>query len=80
MLDRRQLLIAATAGGVLPAAIARAASIDARVRTGTIADELAREFPGRVDVIHRTGKRGLGRSYVEGFGLALQKDVVVVGA
>lgn len=38
MLDRRQLLIAATAGAALPAAIARAAAIDARVRTGTIAD------------------------------------------
>ncbi len=38
MLDRRQLLIAATAAGALPAAIARAAAINARVRTGTIAD------------------------------------------
>src|SRR5690606_10187106 len=34
--------------------------------TGEAADELAREFPGRVDVIHRTGLRGLGRSYVDG--------------
>ena len=31
--------------------------------TGAIADALAVEFPGRVDVMHRTGKRGLGRSY-----------------
>ncbi|WP_397400783.1 phosphocholine-specific phospholipase C [Phenylobacterium sp.] len=38
MLDRRQLLISATAGAALPAAIARAAGIDARVRTGTIQD------------------------------------------
>ena len=29
--------------------------------TGGIADDLAKEFPGRVDVLHRTGKRGLGR-------------------
>jgi dolichol-phosphate mannosyltransferase len=46
--------------------------------TGAIADDLAREFPGRVEVVHRVGKRGLGRSYVEGFGLALQRDVDLV--
>jgi dolichol-phosphate mannosyltransferase len=39
--------------------------------TGALADELAREFPGRVDVVHRTGRRGLGRSYVEGLQRAL---------
>jgi dolichol-phosphate mannosyltransferase len=46
--------------------------------TGILADDLAREFPGRVDVVHRVGKRGLGRSYVEGFGLALQQDVDLI--
>jgi dolichol-phosphate mannosyltransferase len=40
--------------------------------TGRVADELAREFPGRVEVMHRTGPRGLGRSYVEGFQHALR--------
>ena len=39
--------------------------------TGGIADDLAKEFPGRVDVLHRTGKRGLGRSYVDGLKRAL---------
>ncbi len=39
--------------------------------TGAIADALATEFPGRVDVVHRTGRRGLGRSYVEGLQRAL---------
>jgi dolichol-phosphate mannosyltransferase len=39
--------------------------------TGAIADALASEFPGRVDVMHRTGKRGLGRSYVDGLKRAL---------
>jgi dolichol-phosphate mannosyltransferase len=40
--------------------------------TGEIADELARAFPGRVEVMHRTGPRGLGRSYVEGLQRALR--------
>ena len=39
--------------------------------TGEMAEELAREFPGRIDVVHRTGPRGLGRSYVEGLQRAL---------
>ena len=34
--------------------------------TGAIADRLALENPGRVEVMHRTGVRGLGRSYVDG--------------
>ncbi|MCM3878743.1 MAG: polyprenol monophosphomannose synthase [Vicinamibacterales bacterium] len=34
--------------------------------TGAIADELSVKYPGRIDVIHRTGPRGLGRSLVEG--------------
>jgi dolichol-phosphate mannosyltransferase len=34
--------------------------------TGAIADRLAQEHPGRVEVMHRTGPRGLGRSYVDG--------------
>ena len=34
--------------------------------TGAIADQLAQQYPGRVEVMHRTGPRGLGRSYVDG--------------
>ena len=34
--------------------------------TGAIADDLAVRSPGRVEVIHRTGVRGLGRSLMEG--------------
>ena len=32
--------------------------------TGAVADALAREHPGRVEVLHRRGRRGLGLSYV----------------
>ncbi|MCU0257250.1 MAG: polyprenol monophosphomannose synthase [Vicinamibacterales bacterium] len=46
--------------------------------TGEIADALAREFPGRVEVLHRTGKRGLGRSYIEAMGLAARGDAEFV--
>jgi dolichol-phosphate mannosyltransferase len=35
--------------------------------TGLVADRLAQEYPGRVHVMHRTGQRGLGVSYLEGF-------------
>ena len=38
--------------------------------TGEVADALAREFPDRVEVLHRTGKKGLGRSYIEALTLA----------
>jgi len=40
--------------------------------TGKLADELAARTPGRMDVMRRTGLRGLGRAYVDGFGWALQ--------
>jgi dolichol-phosphate mannosyltransferase len=39
--------------------------------TGAVADELARAWPGRVEVVHRTGTRGLGRSYVDGMERAI---------
>jgi dolichol-phosphate mannosyltransferase len=34
--------------------------------TGAVADQLAKDHPGRVEVMHRTGQRGLGRSYIDG--------------
>jgi len=40
--------------------------------TGRIADELAARHPGRLHVLHRTGQRGLGRAYVDGFRWALK--------
>ena len=42
--------------------------------TGAVADALAREHPGRVDVLHRRGRRGLGRYYVDGFRRVLASD------
>jgi dolichol-phosphate mannosyltransferase len=42
--------------------------------TGALADELARRSPGRLEVLHRTGKRGLGLAYVDGLARALSTD------
>jgi dolichol-phosphate mannosyltransferase len=42
--------------------------------TGQIADELAERYPGRIEVMHRTGPRGLGRSYIDGLKLAVARD------
>ncbi len=42
--------------------------------TGAVADALAQEYPGRVLVLHRTGQRGLGVSYLEGFRKAIAAD------
>jgi len=46
--------------------------------TGSLADELAEQHHGRLSVMHRSGPRGLGRSYCDGFraALASQADVV----
>lgn len=41
--------------------------------TGEIADQLATEHEGRVHVLHRTAKEGLGRAYVAGFRWGLER-------
>src|SRR6185369_11078475 len=41
--------------------------------TGAIADELANRHPGRVLVLHRAGKEGLGPAYLAGFHHLLAK-------
>ncbi len=47
--------------------------------TGALADNLAVEYPGRIEVMHRTGQRGLGRSYIDGLQKAIaQPDVDLV--
>jgi dolichol-phosphate mannosyltransferase len=46
--------------------------------TGAVADELARKHPGRVEVLHRTGPRGLGRSYIDGLRHALNSGADLI--
>ena len=43
--------------------------------TGAVADSLAAASGGRLTVMHRTGPRGLGRSYVDGMQAAVLTDV-----
>jgi dolichol-phosphate mannosyltransferase len=50
---------------------------DSPDRTGKLADELA-EKTGRVHVLHRRGKQGLGAAYRAGFARALELDPDVV--
>jgi dolichol-phosphate mannosyltransferase len=40
--------------------------------TGKLADDLASEYPGRIAVIHRAGKLGLGTAYLVGFDRAIK--------
>lgn len=47
--------------------------------TGKIADQLAETHHGRVSVLHRPGKQGLGRAYLHGFQVALDSGAKVVG-
>jgi dolichol-phosphate mannosyltransferase len=46
--------------------------------TGAVADGLAEKHPGRVEVMHRTGHRGLGRSYVDGIKRAIHEPVDLI--
>ncbi|MBA4385629.1 MAG: polyprenol monophosphomannose synthase [Anaerolinea sp.] len=46
--------------------------------TGQVADDLTKQYPGRVSVMHRTGKLGLGTAYISGFKQLLSTDVDVI--
>ena len=46
--------------------------------TGAIADGIAAESGGRVHVLHRAGKLGLGTAYVAGFRWALAREYALV--
>ena len=46
--------------------------------TAEIVKTLQKEFPENLLLLSRTIKNGLGRAYIDGFGLALQKDYVYI--
>jgi dolichol-phosphate mannosyltransferase len=46
--------------------------------TGDVADALAAQFPARIDVLHRSGRGGLGSAYIEGMQRALTSDTDLI--
>jgi dolichol-phosphate mannosyltransferase len=46
--------------------------------TGPLADEFKQTYPDRFDVLHRSGKMGLGSAYIQGFQYALQHGAEVI--
>jgi len=46
--------------------------------TGVLADELAREFPDHVTVLHRSKKEGIGPAYLAGFAIGLAGDYAAI--
>ncbi len=46
--------------------------------TGQLAEDLGKEHPGRVSVLHRAGKMGLGTAYLAGFQRALAEGAEAV--
>ncbi len=47
--------------------------------TGALAEEMALKYPGKLSVIHRSGKQGLGSAYIAGFRKALMDGAEAVG-
>jgi dolichol-phosphate mannosyltransferase len=64
-------MVAAITGHDLDVLVVDDASPDG---TGVIANQLRRRYGGRLDVLHRAGKHGLGTAYVAGFKHALSLD------
>lgn len=52
---------------------------NSRDGTGEMADALKQIYPGRLDVIHRPGKLGLGSAYIQGFTRLLAGDSDAIG-
>jgi dolichol-phosphate mannosyltransferase len=46
--------------------------------TGKLAEDLAKKYPGRMEIIHRKGKMGLASAYIAGFRLALERGAEAV--
>ncbi len=47
--------------------------------TGALAEKIALKYPGKLSVIHRSGKQGLGSAYIAGFRKALMDGAEAVG-
>jgi len=47
--------------------------------TGQLVEEQKKNYHGRVDVLHRAGKQGLGTAYIQGFQKAMAEGAQIVG-
>ncbi len=47
--------------------------------TGRMADDLCHQWGGRMDVIHRTGRMGLGTAYIAGFKHCIEQGIQAMG-
>lgn len=47
-------------------------------KTGQVAEDLAQTYPGRISVLHREGKLGLGTAYISGFQQAIHEGAEAV--
>jgi dolichol-phosphate mannosyltransferase len=47
--------------------------------TGRIADDLAAVYPGRVRVMHRSGKLGLSSAYLQAFRTLINENLDAIG-
>lgn len=47
--------------------------------TGEVADELSHDYLGKLTVLHRQHKQGLGKAYIQGFRQALDQGADVIG-
>ena len=47
--------------------------------TGQLVEDLKATYPGRLDILHRQGKLGLGTAYIQGFKKAIADGAQVIG-
>jgi len=47
--------------------------------TGEVAEKLSKKFSGKISVLHRQGKCGLGTAYIEGFKKLLKTRTDIIG-
>ena len=47
--------------------------------TGQLAEDLGKENHGRIHVLHRAGKLGLGSAYIQGFAKAIEEGADAIG-
>jgi dolichol-phosphate mannosyltransferase len=76
-----RLNLEAVAEGVLAHPFTRLLVVDDESPdgTGALAEELAARWPGRIEVMHRRGPRGLGLAYVDGLTRALATGADAIG-